>query len=584
MPKLTSSKNKSCIFALYQYIPMNFLVKNIVLGVFFIPLIINAQYLPKGTTKKQLREAKQWVNKTYRSLNQDEKLGQLFIVALYTNKGEEYIQNVRQFVEKEQLGGLILMQDDAQRHIDLVNEFQAKSKVPMLIGMDAEWGLYQRIPKGYKLPWAITLGAIQDKNIIYEMGKLIAQDAKKMGVNWNFAPVVDVNTNPANPIIGNRSFGSEVQNVISSAQAYVYGLQDNGVLAAIKHFPGHGDTSMDSHYDLPVVEHDLQRLKNVEIAPFKALADKGVGGVMVAHLFVPELEKGKDVPASISKSIITDLLKKELDYKGLIITDALNMGAVAKRYKAGELDALAFKAGNDLMLFSEGVSEGKRLIIKSIKDKEIPKRRLEESVKKILLTKYFLGLNNKTEIKTQNINNEINTEAHSKMAQKIYQNAITLIKNQKNTLPLAKNEEIYYLPLEEAPFQPFENELKKYAKVITISKNEIATIPQNSKVIVGLHKDNSTAYKPYQISEESKDVLTKVSKNHNVILNVFGSPYALRDLDISQISSVLVSYENNDDAMVATAKALMGRTKIRGRLPVLVNENLKNGAGIDLEK
>lgn len=320
-----------------------------------------AQYKPNNLTAEDEKKAQAWVSKTYSSLSQDEKLGQLFIVALYVNRGEEEINKVRNLVVNEKLGGLILMQDDAARHIALLNEFQSKSKVPMMIGMDAEWGLYQRIAAAKKFPWAMTLGAIQDKSLITEMSAKIAEDAKRMGVNWDFAPVVDVNTNPNNPIIGNRSFGSEVDNVVKSALAYSAGLQNSNVLAAIKHFPGHGDTSTDSHHDLPVVSHDLKRLNEVELAPFKALTDKGIGGVMVAHLYVPALEKQPGVPASVSKSIITGLLKEKYGYKGLIITDALNMGAVAKRYKPGELDALAFKAGNDIMLFSDGVKEGKRL-------------------------------------------------------------------------------------------------------------------------------------------------------------------------------------------------------------------------------
>lgn len=209
-----------------------------------------------------------------------------------------------------------------------------------------------------------------------------------MGINWDFAPVVDVNTNPNNPIIGNRSFGSDVNNVVNSALAYSNGLQDNKILAAIKHFPGHGDTSTDSHLDLPVVSHNLERLEKTEIAPFKALINKGIGGVMVAHLYVPTLENEKGIPASVSKKIITGLLKEKLGYKGLIITDALNMGAVANKFKAGELDALAFKAGNDIMLFSQDVATGKKLIQQAIDKGEISQTRVEESVKKILLTKY----------------------------------------------------------------------------------------------------------------------------------------------------------------------------------------------------
>lgn len=538
-----------------------------------------AQYQPKNLSKDDLKKAQNWVDKTYRSLSQDEKLGQLFIVALYTNKGEDYIEQVRNIVVKDKIGGLILMQDDAAREISLVNEFQQKSKVPMMIGMDAEWGLFQRIATAHKFPWAMTLGAIQDKSLIYRMSAKIAEDCHRMGINWDFAPVVDVNTNPNNPIIGNRSFGSEVENVISSALSYSNGLQDNTILAAIKHFPGHGDTSTDSHLDLPLVSHNLDRLNTVELAPFKALMDKGIGGVMVAHLYVPSLESGKGIPASVSKNIITGLLKEKLGYKGLIITDALNMGAVANKYKPGELDALAFKAGNDIMLFSQGVAEGKKLIQKAIDKREISQSRVEESVKKILMTKYFLGLDQYTPKNPENINSDLNNDSHKILVQNLYANALTLLKDDKKLLPVT-GKQIYYVPLEEAPYQTFASQLG--SNVIIKKSGEINTIPEGSTVIAGFHKDNSTAYKSYKISAESKKVLAELTKKQNVILNVFGSAYALKDIDISNVSTVLVAYENNDDSMTAAANALNGKTRIWGRLPVLVNDQLKAGMGMDL--
>ena len=549
----------------------------------FISQFYFPQYQPKNLSSSDLKKANDWVDKTYNALSQEEKLGQLFIVALYTNKDEAHINQIRNIVLNDKIGGLILMQDDAAREINLVNEFQSKSKVPLMIGMDAEWGVFQRIAKAHKYPWAITLGAIQDKNLIHDMASKIAEDCKRMGINWDFAPVVDVNTNPNNPIIGNRSFGSDVNNVVNSALAYSNGLQDNKVLGAIKHFPGHGDTDKDSHLDLPVVSHNMERLEKTELAPFKALMDKGIGGVMVAHLYVPSLESKKGIPASISRKIVTGLLKEKYGYKGLIITDALNMGAVANKFKAGELDALAFKAGNDIMLFSQDVATGKRLIQKAIDNKEISQSRVEESVKKILLTKYFLGLNQYSNVNPENINEDLNNASHSEIVQKMYSSALTLIKDDKKLLPLDCKETYYYVPFEEAPYETFLNQLNTETTVILKKASEINTIPANSKVIVGFHKDNSTAYKPYKISDSSKKVLSDLSKNQTVILDVFGSPYALKDIDISKVSTVLVSYENNDDAMKATASGLLGQTKIWGRLPVLVNDNLKFGIGMDVD-
>ena len=544
---------------------------------------LQAQFSPKNITKDLDKKAVKYADSLYAKLSMDERIGQLYIVALYTNKDQNHISGVRKLVEQERIGGIILMQDDAEQEIALVNEFQKKSRVPMLFGMDAEWGLYQRIKTAHKFPWAMTLGAIQDNNLVYEMASKIAEDAKKMGIYWNFAPVVDVNTNPKNPIIGNRSFGSDVQNVIAKSLAYAQGLQDNGVLAAIKHFPGHGDTDVDSHLDLPVVKHSLERLNKIELAPFKALMDKKIGGAMIAHLYVPQLEKGKNIPASISYDIVTNLLKNKFRYEGLVITDALNMNAVAKKYPAGELDLRAFKAGNDVLLFSQDVPTGKKLIKEAIQKGEISEKRLEESVKKILKTKYLLGLQNLRPLSSEGINNALNNDSHAKISEKLYANALTLLKDEKQLFPL-REKEVYYLPLEEASHEAFLQELSKEIKVKKISSKEILSIPENAVVIIGLHKDNSTAYKPYRVSWESKRLINQVKSRNKVILNVFGSPYALQDMDISGISSVLVSYENNPLSMKATAEAYLGKQKINGRLPVVVNEQIKYGMGIDVPK
>ena len=544
---------------------------------------LQAQFSPKNITKDLDKKAVKYADSLYAKLSMDERIGQLYIVALYTNKDQNHISGVRKLVEQERIGGIILMQDDAEQEIALVNEFQKKSRVPMLFGMDAEWGLYQRIKTAHKFPWAMTLGAIQDNNLVYEMASKIAEDAKKMGIYWNFAPVVDVNTNPKNPIIGNRSFGSDVQNVIAKSLAYAQGLQDNGVLAAIKHFPGHGDTDVDSHLDLPVVKHSLERLNKIELAPFKALMDKKIGGAMIAHLYVPQLEKGKNIPASISYDIVTNLLKNKFRYEGLVITDALNMNAVAKKYPAGELDLRAFKAGNDVLLFSQDVPTGKKLIKEAIQKGEVSEKRLEESVKKILKTKYLLGLQNLRPLSSEGINSVLNNDSHAKISEKLYANALTLLKDEKQLFPL-REKEVYYLPLEEASHEAFLQELSKEIKVKKISFKEILSIPENAVVIIGLHKDNSTAYKPYKISWESKRLINQVKSRNKVILNVFGSPYALQDVDISGISSVLVSYENNPLSMKATAEAYLGKQKINGRLPVVVNEQIKYGMGIDVPK
>lgn len=538
------------------------------------------QYVPLHGKETLQKKAEKYADSVYQKLSLEEKIGQLYIVALYTNKGEEHISQIRQLVEKEKIGGLILMQDQVEKHMALTQEFQKKSAIPLLVGIDGEWGLYQRFPVAHKFPWAMTLGAIQKNDLIYEMSSKIAEDCKKMGIYWNFAPVVDVNTNPNNPIIGNRSFGSDLRNVIQKSEAYAKGLQDHGVLAAMKHFPGHGDTDKDSHLDLPVVAHPLERLEKVELVPFQSLMNKKIGGVMVAHLYVPALEKNQGIPASLSPEIITNLLKNKYQYSGLIITDALNMNAVASRFLPGELDLKAFKAGNDILLFSQDVPHGKALIKAAIEKGEIPENRLEESVKKILKTKYLLGLTTLLPLDSKNIEEELNNDSHKKLSEKLYAHAITLLKDDQELLPLDCHQTYYYLPLEEAPYQNFVDQLNLNTTVIQISKEKWQEIPDDAPLIVGLHKDNSTAYKPYKISQESKNLIAEISQRKKTILVVFGSPYALKDLNLETTSTVLVSYENNEGSMKATAKALVGKTIIQGKLPVLVSDQWKAGSGI----
>lgn len=553
---------------------------------YFILLILllskgfSAQYQPKNISKKEITDAENYAQKTYATLSTDDKIGQLFIVALYTNKGTEYIKNI---VKKEHIGGIILMQDNIEKSIDLINLFQKESKIGLFVGIDAEWGLYQRFPNGYKFPWAMTLGAIQDNNLLYEMSTQIAKDCKKIGINWNFAPVVDVNTNPLNPIIGNRSFGSNVNKVTEKGLIYSKGLQENGILASIKHFPGHGDTNTDSHLDLPIIKHDLNRLNQIELKPFKTLANEHIGGIMVGHIYVPALEKKENTPASLSYNIVTNILKKTYHYQGLIITDALNMNAVSKKFPAGELDLKAFEAGNDILLFSQNVSKGKELIKKAIENRKISEERLKESVIKILKTKYLLGLNHLNTISKENIDNFLKTENHEKITSKLYENAITLIKNEENILPLKQNQNYYYLPLEEASHDKFSNTLKKYINLKIISEKEIKSLPAQSTIIIGIHKDNSTPYQSYKISNLSKKMIENLSKNHHLILNIFTSPYALKDLNTEQVCSIIISYENNDSSMKASANALVGMSKISGKLPVTVNENIKEGTGITLK-
>src|SRR5690606_36785351 len=431
------------------------------------------------------------------------------------------------------------------------------------------------------------VGAVEDNYLVKQMGNAIGEQAKTLGVNFNFAPVVDVNTNPQNPIIGNRSFGSDVENVAQKGINYMLGMKEKGVLASAKHFPGHGDTSTDSHKTLPTVDHDLTRLKSVELAPFQKLIDAGVPAIMVAHLNVPALDNS-GLPTTLSKKVVTDLLKNEMHFKGLIVTDALNMDGVAKTYPPGEVDARAFEAGNDILLFSQAVKTGKQKIIAKINSGEISEERLAESVKKILMAKYFVGLHNSKPIDTKDLISRLNSPSYQALTSKLYENAATLIKNESDLLPIKNLAEtkIAFVPLEEAEFETFHQNLNFHVQTDLVrikSVAEVSKLKDYDYVIIGFHKSNETAYKSYKISANSNAILKAASAQNNTIAVVFGSPYGLMDLDLTSTKAALVMYQNLDMTQNAAAGIIFGAIGAKGKLPVDVNAEWKYGKSLKTE-
>ena len=311
--------------------------------------------IPKFDYSSVSSAEKKWVDSVYNSLTIEERIGQLFMVAAYSNKDSAHIKSLDKLIDEQKIGGLIFFQGGPVRQAQMTNRFQKLAKTPLFIGIDAEWGLSMRLDSVNRFPWNMTLGAIQDLKLIEEAGKQMALQSKKLGIHFNFAPVLDINTNPKNPIIGNRSFGEDKEKVTERAMALMTGLQSNGVFATGKHFPGHGATSTDSHYTLPVIDFSQEHIRDVELYPYKRLINKGLASVMVAHLEVPSFETRKGFPSSISNVIVTDLLKNELNFKGLIFTDALNMKGASNFKSPGDIDLAAFQAGNDILLFPENV-------------------------------------------------------------------------------------------------------------------------------------------------------------------------------------------------------------------------------------
>jgi beta-glucosidase-like glycosyl hydrolase len=306
----------------------------------------------------------------------DEKLGQLFMVSAYSNKDSIHVKSIEKLIQENKVGGLIFFQGGPVRQALLTNRFQSKARIPLLIGIDAEWGLGMRLDSTYRYPWNMTLGAIQKKKLIEKVGMQMGEENKRIGVHFNFAPVVDINTNPKNPIIGFRSFGEEKENVAESAAAIMKGYQSMGLLATGKHFPGHGDTEVDSHNALPTITFSKERLDDVELYPYKKLFAEGLASVMVAHLNVPSLEPRENTPSSVSHNIITDVLKNQMGFKGLIFTDALNMKAAANFRQPGEIDLEAFLAGNDILLCPENVPVAIEKLCMAYQDSLISDERL----------------------------------------------------------------------------------------------------------------------------------------------------------------------------------------------------------------
>ena len=555
---------------------------------------VNAQksFDPLLVTDEELEQSI-WVDSIYSSMTLKEKVGQLFVIQAFSNKNKNHKDNIINIIRNNNIGGIIFSKGSAHKQVDLTNDFQSESSIPLLIGMDAEWGLNMRLDSTFSFPWNMTLGAIKDNNLIRQVGRSIADHCKRIGVNFNFAPVVDINTNPDNPIIGNRSFGESTQNVSSKSLNFMRGQQEMNILSSAKHFPGHGDTSTDSHKTLPYISHDKKRILKTELKPFKTLINNGLESVMIAHLEVPSLEKTKGLPSTLSYSIVTSLLKNTLGFKGLIITDALEMKGLSNFKSKGNLDMLAFKAGNDILLMSANVSEGIQAIVDEYNLGEISEERLSYSVKKILKAKYKVGLNNFLQISKTNLYNDLNSLENKILNEELVEKAITVVKNNDNMLPIKNlKNSIGYLNFGNDNYMAFFDELTKYSKIdnldeIDILKTESESfIESNYKtIIIGVHANSETPWKSYNLKKEEIIFINRISKKVNVILNIFGSPYMLNKFkNIKNINGIIISYQNSKVFQKKSAQLIFGAIESTGILPVSIGKLFSAGQGLELNK
>lgn len=561
--------------------------KLIIASVILISVMGYAQQYPNSLLSNDAEDQKKWVDSIMKKLTIDQKIGQLFMLQAYSNKDKKHQVYIEKMIKKFHIGGLIFMQGTPEKQVKLTNIYQSKTKIPLLIGFDGEWGLNMRLKNTFRYPWNMTLGAVQNNKLIELFGKQLGEHCKRVGIHINFAPVVDINTNPKNPIIGNRSFGENKYNVTEKAIAFTKGMQSTGVLANAKHFPGHGDTSSDSHKTLPFLDFNLERLNDVELYPYSKLFDSNLASVMIAHLNVPSLEPKKGVPTSISYEVVTELLKKKMNFSGLIFTDALNMKGASNYAKPGDIDLAAFLAGNDILLIPEDTKQAVKKIKNAIRDKTVSEERLNESVRKILLAKYLVGLNKFAPLKEESITTDIITQKDKLLYRSLMKEAITLVKNDGAILPihdLAKTE-IAYVKLGDSDHLSFINTLKKYTQIDVVSDEELSSLLKKLKpystVIIGYHKSNDTPWKRFKMSESELVWLQEISKNHKVILDVFASPYALLDIDnFNTINSILVSYQNSKVSQEISAQMIFGALEIKGKLPISIKKTFPEGTGI----
>jgi len=533
-------------------------------------------------------EQEQWVDSILSSMSIDQKIGQLFMVQTYSNLDSVHENKIKEMIQKYHIGNLIFMQGTPRKQAQLTNIYQSLSTTPLMIGFDGEWGLDMRLQKTYRFPWNMTLGAIQDNTLIHKFGEHLGRHANRMGIHVNFAPVVDINTNPRNPIIGNRSFGENKKNVTQKAIAFSKGMQSVGVLANAKHFPGHGDTATDSHLKLPVLNFDRQRLDSVELYPYKKVFDAGMSSVMTAHLSIPVLEPNPKLPTSLSSKVVTDLLKYKLGFLGLIFTDGLNMKGAANYSSPSEINLAAILAGNDILLIPHDIPETINLFKTSIQSGVLSYERIDESVRKILLAKYKVGLHTYKPIELLNLEKDINTSADEVLHRELVKNSMTLIKNKKQLLPISdlrKFHKIAYVTLGDDHHDTFFEELQKYSDIIKVEKdnlNEIIdTLEDFDLVIIGFHKSNAHPWKPYQFSNKEAVWLHEISRKNKTILSVFTSPYSLLNIkSFNNLESILIAYQNSDIAQKIAAQTIFGAIDAKGVLPISIKNKFPEGTGI----
>lgn len=534
-----------------------------------------------------------WVDSVFQTMTPEQKIGQFFMVATFSNRHENHYQYIDHLIQTNHIGGLIFFQGGPHRQAILTNRYQAESKVPLLIGIDGEWGLGMRLDSAMDFPKQMALGAIRDNEVIYRMGAEIGRQCQRLGIHINFAPVSDINSNPYNPVIGVRSFGESKENVALKASAYMRGMQQTHVIATAKHFPGHGNTDVDSHHSLPTVSRSSEQMREIDLYPFRKLIADSLMGVVTGHLHVPVIDNTPALAATLSEKIVTELLKKELGFRGLVFTDALNMGGIHRSPKLMDVNLRALIAGNDILLYPENIREATTNILNAVQQGVISQEFIDEKVKKILRAKYWAGLHQYKPISLNGLAADLNSPEAKLLKQELCEQSVTVTDNHNGLLPLNRLDTLRLasVAIGAEPGNVFQKSLNQYAPFQTIALSEkpatetdlnniLAQIGDANTVVLSFHRMSESASRKFGITKTSLDLISRLKqRGTNVIVTAFGSPYSLPQF--SGADALVCAYQELDDMQRVVPQVLFGGLGARGMLPISTGD-LKVGSGLTL--
>ena len=544
-----------------------------------------------------------WVDSVFNSLTPDQRIAQLIWIDVSSDQDVAKQTRVAELIKKNNFGGLVFFEGTALKQVQLTNYYQSLAKTPLMIAMDAEWGPGMRLDEAAPFPYNMTMGAVQNDELIRKGATMMAAQLKRLGVQVSFGPVSDINTQPQNPIIGMRSFGESRDLVTSKCLAYMKGLQENGIIAVAKHFPGHGDTKADSHSSLPLLPYDRQRLDNMELFPFKKLSEAGIGGIMTAHMRVPALDPSGTGPASLSNKVI-----EELNFKGLIITDAMNMGGATLDNQHGNIDVQAIKAGNDVVEFPVDGELAVAAIKEAIAKKEISMEEIDLKCRRVLAAKLFAGLNHLKPVKTEGLVADLNTPEAQFAQRQLVEASLTLLENKNNLVPFQGLDtlKIAALSVGSQSVTAFQKMLGNYTKVDFFNLPENSTEKEQQAilkklsaynlVIAGIHSlyegptrrtvkvgniVHIAPQRPYNVTESLEKLLPYLTAMNNSVIVFFSNPYAINEIkDFGHPSALMVAYQNSAIFQELAAQLLFGGIAANGKLPVSIGNRYKSGEGI----